>query len=262
MERLFGIRPFMFFPDTPAKPVSIPAVIPKTHPLIEAVTEPLAANAERRMAAQAILAENFEPGHPAVADLEARLAAPAKPKSRAAWVVVWVLALGVALPIAVFLIITRLTPLGGQSYGIQHFQFAFPGVPLVSLAALAMLLMWALAVLPALERIKLSERVLIGLAAPPALRIALIFANALCAILGKPRARLAQAATALAVLPAYAVAVAALCLTLPMHASAEKRWLAKETLLRIDPNAPALEAYEFKIAAQKRKEINAITGVE
>jgi len=214
-----------------------------------------------------------------------------------AWDWVLVLALGVALPIAVFLIITRLTPLGGWGYGIQHFQFAFPGVPLValllslliapalvirvrlarwlapfgirerlvplvSLAALTMLLMWALAVLPALERIELSEKVLIGLAAPPALCVALIFANSLRAILGKPQARLAQAATALAVLPAYAVAVVALCLILPMHAAGEKRWLAKETLLRIDPYAPDLGAYEFKVAAQKRKEINAITGVK
>ena len=224
---------------------------------------------------------------------------PARRISRllGAWDWVLVLALGVALPIAIFLIITRLTPLGGRGYGIQHFQFAFPGVPLValllslliapalvirvrlarwlaplgirerlvplvSLAALTMLLVWALAVLPALERIELSEKVLIGLAALPALCVALIFANALRAILGKPQDRLAQAATALAVLPAYAAAVVALCLMLPMHAAGEKRWLAKETLLRIDPDAPDLGAYEFKVAAQKRKEINAITGAE
>lgn len=224
---------------------------------------------------------------------------PARSISRllGAWDWALVMVLGVALPIAAFLIITRLTPLGGRGYGIQHFQFALPGVPLValllslliapalvirvrlarwlapfgirerlvplvSLATLAMLLLWALAVLPALERIELSERVLIVLAAPPALCIALIFANALRAILGKPRARLAQAATALAVLPAYAVAVAALCLALPIYSAAEKRWLAKETLLRINPDAPDLGAYEFKVAAQKRKEINAITGVK
>jgi hypothetical protein len=42
----------------------------------------------------------------------------------------------------------------------------------------------------------------------------------------------------------------------------EKHWLAQETLLRIDPDAPDLGAYEFKIAAQQRKEINAITGVK
>jgi hypothetical protein len=47
-----------------------------------------------------------------------------------------------------------------------------------------------------------------------------------------------------------------------MHAAGEKRWLARETLLRIDPGAPDLGAYEFKVAAQKRREINAITGTE
>jgi hypothetical protein len=42
----------------------------------------------------------------------------------------------------------------------------------------------------------------------------------------------------------------------------EKHWLAQETLLRIDPDVP-LDALDVaKIAAQKRKEINAITGVK
>lgn len=224
---------------------------------------------------------------------------PAKRIARLPGAVDWalVLVIGVALPIAVFMAVTRLTPLGGRDYGIQHFQFAFPGVPLValllslliapalvmrwrlarmlapfgirerwvslvSLAALAMLLLWALAALPVLEHIELSEKILIALAAPPALCLALIFANTLRSILCKPRARLAQTATAIAVIPAYAVAVAAVCLTLPIHHASEKRWLARETLLRIDPAAPDLGAYEFKVAAQKRKEINAITGVE
>ncbi len=210
---------------------------------------------------------------------------------------IWILALGVALPIAIFLIITRLTPLGGRGYGIHHFQFAFPSVPLVallfslliapafiirlrlasllapfgirerlvpfaSLAALTLLLLWALAAVPVLESKTLSDRVLIGLAATPSLCIMLIFANALRAILSKPRARLSQAATTLAVLPAYAVAIVALCLTLPIHSAAEKRWLSQEKLFHIDPYAPDLGAHEFKIAAQKRKEINAITGVK
>jgi hypothetical protein len=101
-----------------------------------------------------------------------------------------------------------------------------------------------------------------ALAAPPVLCLCLLFANALRSILGKPAARLAQCATAIAVLPAYPIAILLLCALTPIYSAAEKRWLAKETLLRIDPDAPDLGAYEFKVAAQKRREINAITGTE
>ena len=213
----------------------------------------------------------------------------------------WVIGLGVVLPILLFLLVTRLTPLGGREYGVMFFQAAFPGVQyaalllglliapaiivrwrlgkrlapfgfgdrftvLFALAVMAMLVIWSLAALPILERIVkadlLNDYTLAALAAPPALCLGLLFANALRSILGKPAACLAQCATAVAVLPAYPIAILLLCALTPIYSAAEKRWLAKETLLRIDPDAPDLGAYEFKVAAQKRKEINAITGVE
>ena len=108
----------------------------------------------------------------------------------------------------------------------------------------------------------LNDFTLAALAAPPVLCLCLLFANALRSLLGKPAARLAQCTTAVAVLPAYPIAILILCALTPIYSAGEKRWLAKETLIRIDPDAPDLGAYEFKIAAQKRKEINAITGVE
>jgi hypothetical protein len=211
---------------------------------------------------------------------------------------VWVTGLGVVLPILFYLIVTRLTPLGGREYGASYFLFLFPGVQLVALllslliapavavrwrlgkrlapfgfgdrftvplalAVLAMIVVWSLAALPFVERFGMERRMMLAaLAAPPALCLALIFANALRSILGKPAARLAQCAAAVAVLPAYPIAIILLCALTPIHSAGEKRWLAKETLLRIDPDAPDLGAYEFKVAAQKRREINAITGVE
>jgi hypothetical protein len=63
-------------------------------------------------------------------------------------------------------------------------------------------------------------------------------------------------------LHAYPITIIFLCALTPIYSGGEKRWLAQETLLRIDPDAPDLGAYEFTVAAQKRKEINAITGVE
>lgn len=210
----------------------------------------------------------------------------------------WVIGLGIVAPILFFLIVTRLTPLGGREYGASYFLFLFPGAQLVALllmlliapaiitrwrlskrlapfgfgdrftvpialAVMAMLGAWSLAALPFVERFGMEKsNVLAALAAPPALCLCLIFANALRSILGKPAARLAQCATAIAVRPAYPIAIIALCALAPIYHAGEKRWLARETLLRIDPAAPDFGAYEFKVAAQKRKEINVITGVE
>jgi hypothetical protein len=212
----------------------------------------------------------------------------------------WVIALGVVLPILFFLLVTRLTPLGGREYGVRYFQMAFPGVQYaalllalliapaivvrwrlvknlapfglgdrftvpIALAAVAMLAGWSLAALPFTERIPkldfLNDFALAVIAAPHALCLCLLFASALRSILGKPIVRLTQCATAVAVLPAYPIAVILLCALTPIYSAGEKRWLAKETLLRIDPDAPDLGAYEFKVSAQLRKEINAITGV-
>ena len=193
---------------------------------------------------------------------------------------------------------TRLTPLGGMEYGVLFFRAFFPGVPLValllglliapaivvrwrltkrlapfglsdrftvpiSLVMLTMILVWSLTALPILVRFGAENQyALIALATPPALCVGLVIANALRSIFGKPTARLAQAATAMAVLPAYPIAIIALCALTPIYSAREKRWLAKETLLRINPEASDLGAYEFKVTARKRKEINAITGVE
>lgn len=61
------------FPDAAAKPASIPAMLPETHPLIEAVTKPLADNAEQRLAANALLGETFDPDHAGVGAAISRL---------------------------------------------------------------------------------------------------------------------------------------------------------------------------------------------
>jgi hypothetical protein len=209
---------------------------------------------------------------------------------------VWVVILGIAMPIAVFLIITRLTPFSGREYGVSYIQLIFPGVHLVALLlsllmvpafvlrrrlikrlapfgipdrfglfplfVIAGLVVWSLAVQPIIKHFGFSEEILYVMAAPPALCLCFIFANTLRVIFEKSSTRFIQVATAMAVLPVYPIAIAALCFLLPIYHAGEKEWLAKETLLRIDPDAPDLGAYEFKVAAQKRKEINAIIGIE
>ncbi len=209
----------------------------------------------------------------------------------------WVIGLGVASPIVFYITVTRFTPLGGREYGASHFLFLFPALPLValllglliapaivvrwrlskrlapfglkcrftvplSLTVLAMIIVWSLVTLPFVVRFGLETKTLIAIAAPPALCLGLVFANALRSILGKPAARLAQTATAIAVLPVYPIAILTLCALTPIYSAGEKRWLAKETLTRIVPDAHDFGAYEYKVAAQKRRETNAILAVE
>ena len=56
------------------------------------------------------------------------------------------------------------------------------------------------------------------------------------------------------------MAIVLLCLTFPLHPAAERHWVAKDTLFRIDPDAADPGAYEFKDAARKRRELNEIMG--
>jgi hypothetical protein len=210
---------------------------------------------------------------------------------------VQVVGFGVVLPILFFLIVTRHTPLGGRGYGLMHFELVFPSVQHVALllgllvipavmvrwrlgkrlapfgfgdrftvpialAAVAMIALWSLAALPFMKRFGMERLVLAALAVPPAVFLGLLLANALRSLFGKPASRLAACTVAIAVLPAYGLATILLCSLMPIYSAAEKHWIAQEALLRIDPDAPDLGAYEFKVAVQKRKEINAITGVE
>ena len=205
---------------------------------------------------------------------------------------VWVFLCGIALPIAVFLAINRLTPLGGREYGLKHFLFLFPGIHLLAIAmnlllapalllrwrlskrlapfglgsgggrissiVLSAILLWSLAALPLLVRFGLSHPALIGLSAVPLLWVGNVFLNTIQGIIGKPQQRIVRTTAAAALPMAYAMSIIALCATLPIPISSEKHWVPQDTLFRIDPDAPDLGAYEFKIAAQVRKEINTI----
>ena len=209
---------------------------------------------------------------------------------------VWIIGLGIVLPLAGYLAINRLTPMGGRDYGIQAFQFFFPGIHLlaivlnlllapaivirwrvsqrlapygikcrpgiVSIAVLGVIFAWGLCAFPILQKTGLTHIGLIAMAIVPAIWLGNVMLGILLAVLGKPAGRIPRLATSAALLPAYAAAIIALCLTIPMFISGEKHWIAKDTLFRIDPDAPDLGAYEFKVAAQKRKEINAILGIE
>ena len=208
----------------------------------------------------------------------------------------WVFLCGIVLPLAIHLVINRLTPLGGRDFGLKHFLLIFPGVQLLAIlmslllapalllrwrlskrlapfgigtsggkisgVVLVSVLLWSLAAYPVLVHLGLSRPVLIGLAAVPMLWLANIFPNILQTFLGKPPQRIIRTTTSIALPAAYAAGIVALCLTLPIFTASEKHWVKQDTLFRIDPDAADLGAYEFKASAQVRKEINAILGFE
>jgi hypothetical protein len=209
---------------------------------------------------------------------------------------IWIFSLGVALPILVFLYINRLSPMSGRDYGSSHFLFLFPSLhltallltlllapaivtrwrltrraaafkfgsrwDLLSLPVIGVMLVYAIVAYPVLVKFNLNTMTQMGLAAPMVGWLGFVFFNGLRIILGSARSRLIQTATAIAVIPAYPLAIIALCLVLTPYREGEKYWLSQDKIHLIDPDAPDLGAYELKVAAQKRKEINEIMGIE
>jgi len=131
---------------------------------------------------------------------------------------------------------------------------------ILSIAVLDLVLLMALAAYPLLVRFGLNPWTIGILAVPVVLATCRLAAHTWNCFYANPALRLFKMTTSGAVLPAYATAIIALTLTLPLYLAAEQRWMARETLLRIDPEAADLGAYEFKVAAQIRREINSIMG--
>lgn len=210
---------------------------------------------------------------------------------------IWIFTLGVALPILVFLYINRLSPVSGRDYGVSCFIGIFPGlhlsvlllnlllipavvtrwrltrraaafkfgsrIDLLSLPVIAVMLVYSIVAYPLLVKISnLNTPVQIGLAAPLVGWLGFVFFNGLRIILGGARSRIIQSATAIAVIPAYPLAIIALCLSLLPYLEGEKYWIPKDKLHLIDPDAPDLGAYECRVAVQLRKETNAILGIK
>lgn len=209
---------------------------------------------------------------------------------------IWIVTLGIIPSILFFIYISRFSPVSGRNVGSFYFLFIFPGLhlsvlllnlllapavvtrwrlkrraaafkfgsplDLLSLPVFVVMFIYSFAAYPVLVKFNLILPVQIALAAPLAGWVGFVFFNGLRIFLGSARSRLIQTATSMAVIPAYPLAIIALCLVLPMYHAGEKYWLPKDKLHLVDPDAPDLGAYEFKIAALKRKEINAILGID
>ncbi|MGJ8642698.1 MAG: hypothetical protein ACSHX9_04755 [Luteolibacter sp.] len=210
----------------------------------------------------------------------------------------WILAivLGVILPLAAILLLNRFTELGGREWALGHYVFLFPSVHLVAILlwvslAPAAVIRWrllrrikalglpgipaitaapallgvsvlAIGAYPVVMKFELDTLVLIGLAAPVAFWLSVVFGNALHGLIGKAQHRITLAATSMAILPCLSFAIIAVIALLPVYKASEIHWLAQDAHYSIKPDAPDLGLYEFRVAAQKRKEIREALGME
>lgn len=210
----------------------------------------------------------------------------------------WVIAaaLGVVLPIGFILALRHFTGLGGRGWAVEHFHFLFPGVHLaaillLTLLAPAVVIRWRLsrriaalgipcrpgifpmtalaavlgssvAAYPLVMKFGLDTLFPKAFAAVPALWLAVVFGNAVSAVMGKAGHRVSLAATSMCLLPLYAAAMILLSLSLTAYSALEKHHLRQDTLFNFDIEPPSAGQYEIRLAAQKRKETKAILGME
>jgi len=209
----------------------------------------------------------------------------------------WVWVAGAVLaPIALIIIITRYTPLGGINFSISHNQMLFPA------AHYLLLIFVLLTVTPATIRWRLEKRLgAFGIRSGSRPVFLIFFAvGGLCLLFAHPiidhfsigsgsramlplalitglwgaaivfglgsiyfvkKERVIVKVAALGALPtALSFAIILLVALVPVLRESAERWVARDTFTRVVPTG--LSFYEAEIAAQKRKETKAILGIE
>ena len=200
----------------------------------------------------------------------------------------WILGGGVGLPMLFYLVIYRLTPLGARDWSIAASAF---NVPAGQAAAMG-LLMIVLPVLIARWRLGKRGAVLgwhkgrawmgwtavacgalslpvfgLSFASGKGSEVVMMVASALLGILAlawlllglravfsKRPALLRRATLSRVLVPAYALGMLLMAASMPLYHAAEKRWLARDRLMEITPDAPALSRYEWQVAQALRAE--------
>ena len=208
----------------------------------------------------------------------------------------WILGAGVVFPFIYIITLNRFTPLGGRGYGLGYFGLLFPYfhymlLVLCTLFAPSLLIRWRLGkrMAPFSPALRISRfywlALIIGLAyvpciylfaseyageaeeiwiflLPPAVLAATMFIAVALSLFGKRGPRISRDAMNGALVPAYSLGILLLALLYPVLSASERHWFAKDTLTRLDPETPAMTSHEYKVAAQLRKETNAILGFE
>lgn len=199
----------------------------------------------------------------------------------------WILLCGIILPFLTIAAISRFTPLGGRELGLQTTKFYLPSVHFLQL-----LLLWiTFTTLATRWRIRkrigafqlisqdrwLTAASVCGLAAVPifgwaAITESQVWALAMAAALAAaPAIWIAVTATrsllshsdyflprqilSRSTLPAFMAATLIFLTLIPLFEMRQQHWFEQDTLFTPNPAFPGLTPYEYKIAAQMRKEL-------
>jgi hypothetical protein len=204
----------------------------------------------------------------------------------------WVMGIGVILPVLFVMGINRFTPLGGRDLSLFGMKFF---LPLAHFNTLLLLLL----ILPVLvSRWRLSQRcgsfgfvwrrawmgwlaagssvaymIIIGYAAPLGLVAWMKAASAfhlisylwlivviVRACFTKPARSVVSETVARVLVPAYAGAMLLMICLVPVFKVQEEYWFRRDHFMSLDAKYPGVGTYEYKVAVQLQKETRALLG--
>ena len=212
----------------------------------------------------------------------------------------WLLLVGTVLPFCYFMLITRLSPLGGRDFSLtkndlQIFPDTVVPLPLAQFLGLTMLLIlcpvlvtrWRLGIrgtafgftrekpwlafaavgcaaafIPLIGwMVRAGEKFHIHLAfALLGLAVLWLLVVVFRALLGGPARLLHSSSAARVLVPAYAVAMLLMISMIPVFKATERYWFRQDKLMRFDPAHPALFRYESAVSQQAQRELRQAMG--
>lgn len=201
----------------------------------------------------------------------------------------WILGAGVMLPFLFHLAIYRLTPLGARDWSIAASAFLIPAGQVAAMGFLMIVLPvlvarwrlgkrgsmlgwrkghawpgWTAVTCGALSlplfglsfaNGKGSETVMVIAAGLLGILVLTWLVLGLRAVFSKRPALLRRVTLSRTLVPAYALGMLLMAASMPLYHAAEKRWLARDRLMEITPEAPALSRYEWEVAQAMRAEL-------
>lgn len=200
----------------------------------------------------------------------------------------WILGGGVVLPFLFYLVIYRLTPLGARDWSIVASIFIVPAGQVAAMGFLMIVLPvliarwrlgkrgavlgwhkgrawmgWAAVICGTLSLPvfglgfasgSAGETVMMAAAALLGILVLAWLVLGLRAVFSKRPALLRRATLSRVLVPAYALGMLLMVASMPLYHAAEKRWLARDRLMEITPETPALNRYEWQVAQALRAE--------
>lgn len=201
----------------------------------------------------------------------------------------WILGAGVVIPFLFYLALCRLTPLGARDWSVAASAFLVPSGQTAAMTWLMILLpvliaRWRLGrrgavigfqgspsrwrwfavacgalALPvfglSFARGKGSEAVMMTAAGLLGVLVLEWLVTGIRAMFSKRPALLRRVTLSRLLVPAYALGMLLMALSMPLYHAAEKRWLAHDRLSEMTPEAPGLSRYEWELAQTMRQDL-------